>query len=144
MARNPHTFTASYIIFLKDDQVLLARRYQTSFEDGKYSLPAGHTEPGEAFTHALIREIEEEVGVTLTKENVSVSHIMHRRAVERENVDVFYLTREWVGTPENREPEKCDDLAWFPIDKLPENTIPYIRQAIEHSLNNVPYSENGW
>ncbi|MFZ3031943.1 MAG: NUDIX domain-containing protein [Candidatus Moraniibacteriota bacterium] len=143
--RIPHTFTASYILFLRDGKVLLSRRYQTGFEDGNYSLPAGHTEPGETFTTALIREIQEETGVTLTPENVTVSHIMHRHSqYERSYVDVFYTAKNWTGTPENKEPEKCDDLSWFPIDNLPENTLPYVRKAIENSLNNIPYSEFGW
>lgn len=141
--REPHTFTASYILFLRDGRVLLSRRYQTGFEDGNYSLPAGHTEPGETFTTALIREIQEETGITLVPDNVSVSHIMHRK-FGRENIDVFYSVRNWTGTPENREPQKCDDLSWFPVDNLPENTIPYIRQAIEHSLRGIFYSEHGW
>lgn len=143
--RNPHTFTASYILFLQSGKVLLSRRYQTGFEDGKYSLPAGHTEPGETFTTALIREIQEETGIILAPENVIVSHVMHRHSqYERNYVDVFYTVEQWTGTPENKEPEKCDDLSWFPIDDLPENIIPYVRQAIEHSLSGVFYSEYGW
>ncbi len=144
MARIPHTFTASYILFLKDDQVLLSRRYQTGFEDGNYSLPAGHTEPGESFTAALIREIQEETGVELQQEQITVAHIMHRKAVGRENIDVFYTVRHWTGTPENREPEKCDDLSWFSATALPDNTIPYVRQAIDCAIAGISYSEHGF
>jgi len=144
MARIPHTFTASYILFIKDEQVLLSRRFQTGFEDGNYSLPAGHTEPGETFTVALIREIEEETGVELSPEHVTVSHIMHRRAVSRENIDVFFVAKNWTGTPKNLEPEKCDDLSWFPLNSLPQNIIPYVRQAIEHSRAGILYSEHGF
>ena len=39
------------------------------------------------------------------------------------------------------EPEKCDDLKWFKINELPENTITYIRSAINFYLNSVSYSE---
>ena len=143
MPRIPHAFTASYVIFIKDGLVLLSRRFQTGFEDGNYSLPAGHTEPGETFTQALIREIDEEIDITLNPKDVTVTHVMHRK-FGRENIDVFYSVKNWTGIPENKEPEKCDDLAWFPVDNLPNNTIPYIRQAIENSLKGVFYSEHGW
>ncbi len=42
------------------------------------------------------------------------------------------------------EPNKCDDLQWFPINTLPENTIPYIKQAIERAYAGVIYSEFCW
>lgn len=144
MAHIPHAFTASYILFLKDAHVLLARRFQTGFEDGNYSVPAGHVEPNETYTQALIREVAEETGVTLTEVSVKVSHVMNRKTPEREYVDVYFTVHEWEGSPENREPEKCDDLAWFPINNLPTNTIPYIRQAIECSTNGIFYSEHGF
>jgi hypothetical protein len=42
------------------------------------------------------------------------------------------------------EPHKCDDLNWFEMDRLPDNTIPYIRQAIDCFRKGVFYSEHGW
>lgn len=144
MPRIPHTFTASYILFIREGEVLLSRRFQTGFEDGKYSVPAGHVEPNETFTKALIREAEEETGVTLTEETIKVSHIMHRKTPEREYVDIYFIATNWIGTPENREPEKCNDLSWFPVNNLPKNIIPYVRQAIECSVNSVFYSEHGF
>ena len=44
----------------------------------------------------------------------------------------------------NAEPHKCDDLSWFDIDNLPENTIPYIRRAIENYLAGVWFDSYGW
>jgi mutator protein MutT len=144
MSRIPHTFTASYILFINDGQVLLSRRFQTGFEDGKYSVPAGHVESGETYTAALVREVKEEVGVALKEHDLHVSHIMHRKTPEREYVDAYFIVSDWTGIPQNLEPGKCDDLSWFSVDNLPENTIPYVRQAIENSLKSIPYSEFGW
>ena len=141
MAHAQHTYIASYILLMKEGRVLLARRYQTGFEDGKYSLPAGHVEVGESFVHALIRESHEEIGVILTEEQAQISHIMHRRCPDREYVDVFYTATEWGGEVKNMEPEKCDDLAWFPIDELPDNIIPYVREAIQNSFAGKHFSE---
>jgi hypothetical protein len=50
----------------------------------------------------------------------------------------------WSGEITNTEPDKCDDLSWFKLDALPENTIPYIRQALEAHKNNIKYTEFGW
>jgi 8-oxo-dGTP diphosphatase len=44
----------------------------------------------------------------------------------------------------NLEPHKCDHLDWFPLDAWPEETIPYIREALEHVLAGRPYSDFGW
>ena len=140
----PHTFSASYILLLQDGNVLLARRYQTGFQDGNYSLPAGHVEPGETFTEAIIREAQEEIGIILAEKDIQVGHVMHRKSPDREYVDVYYWAEVWAGTPENKEPEKCNDLRWFPITNLPDNIAPYIRQAIDHSSNKKLYSEWGW
>ena len=145
MPRNPHTFAAAYALLIKDGNILLLRRYNTGYEDGNYSLPAGHVEPEETFTQSIIRETREETGITLREENLQVAHIMHRNNQHgRSYVDVFYTVREWAGTPENKEHEKCDDLAWFPLDNLPKNTIPSVLLAIENSQKGVFYSEFSW
>jgi len=42
------------------------------------------------------------------------------------------------------EPDKCDDLQWFELDRFPDNTIPYIKQAISCFSKNMRYSEYGF
>lgn len=142
----PTTIIASYLVLRRDEKVLLVRRANSGFYDGSYSLPAGHVEIGETFTRALVREVEEEIGIRLRPEHTQVAHIMHRKADTdgSERVDTFYTSEKWEGEIENREPEKCDDLSWFPIDALPENTIPYIKTVLGHIENGVWYSEYGW
>jgi len=146
MPRTPYTFCASYLLLLKDGKILLARRFNTGFEDGKYSLPAGHTETGETFTDTIIRESKEEIGITLQEKDLRVSHVLHRLSDQsgREYVDVFFIAANWASEPVNMEADKCDELSWFPVSSLPENIVAYVRQAIENSLNNIPYSEFGW
>jgi len=136
---------ASYLVPIRDGRVLLIRRFNTGYEDGKYSLIAGHTEAGEHFTDRIIREAFEESGIRLVADDVRVAHVMHRHAgIQNERVDVFFVAEHWEGEFENREPEKCDDVRWCPLDDLPKNTIPYIRRALEHIREGVPYSEFGW
>jgi len=138
---------ASYLVLMKDGKVLMQRRFNTEYEDGKYSFPAGHVETGENFTQCVVREIKEEIGIDLKPEDVKVVHIMHRNSNEAEignRIDTFFVAEKWDGEIENKEPNKCDDLSWFDLNNLPENIIPYVKQAIDCIIKKEFYSEFGW
>jgi len=136
---------AAGLILMQDGKVLLLRRFNTGYEDGRYSLPAGHVDAGETFTGAMIREAKEEIGVEVAEQDVRVAHCMHRNGgKDNEWMDIFFIAEKWSGEIVNKEPEKCDDLSWFPLTDLPENTIPCVRQAIECSVNGMTYSEYGF
>lgn len=135
---------ASYLFLIQNNQILLQRRCNTGFEDGNYGVPAGHLDGNETATEGCIREIREEIGIILNPEQLKIVHVMHRKAAHDERVDFFFLATAYDGEITNEEPEKCDDLSWFPLDNLPENTIDYVYVAIEHYKNDVTYSEFGW
>lgn len=138
---------ASYLVLMKDNKILLLRRFNTGYEDGKYSMVAGHVDKGETFTQCIIREAEEEAGIILKPEDLKVAHVMCRNSGTEENnerVDLFFIAENWGGKIENREPNKCDDLSWFDLNNLPDNIIFYIKQAIDCIKNKVFYSEQGW
>jgi 8-oxo-dGTP diphosphatase len=126
-----------------DVQVLFGRRRNTGFEDGAYHLPAGHLEAGESVIDALIREAKEEVGVTITPEHIEFAHIMHSSS-SGGRAAFFFIVRQWVGTSENREPEKCSELRWFRLTDLPDHLIDYCRVALGHIAAGQAFSIYGW
>ncbi len=127
-----------YVIFLKEDKVLLSRRFNTGWQDGNYGLPSGHLESQETLIEALLRETAEEIGIKLNQENVTFIHVMHRKS---NYIDFFFLARNWTGDPKNMEPNKCDDLKWFPLNKLPDNMVPSVKFALENYQNGIQFSE---
>jgi 8-oxo-dGTP diphosphatase len=135
--------TAAHVLFLRGDSVLLLRRANTGYEDGSYSVPAGHVERGETVTQAAIREAFEETGAVLEPADVRHALVMHRRA-EEDRIDFFVAVEEWSGEPSNTEPGKCDELRWAPLDALPANVIPYVRRAIQGFRDGEQYVELGW
>ncbi|MGE0599397.1 MAG: NUDIX domain-containing protein [Dehalococcoidia bacterium] len=134
---------AVHLFFVRDGSILLLRRANTGYEDGNYSVPAGHLDGGETVTQAAIRESLEEVGTAIRAEALEHAVVMHRRA-EAERIDFFMTATEWDGEPRNREPEKCDELRWAPTDGLPANVVPYVRRAIEAWMDGERYLEFGW
>lgn len=134
---------SGYLMLLLDGKILLSRRYNTGYEDGNYSLPAGHIEDNETVTAGTCREIKEETGVTLRPKDLVLKHVMHRKHMDI-RMDFFFTTTKKNLKPKNCEPERCDDLRWFPLSALPKNTIPYIRAAIGYYRKKVFYSEFGW
>jgi ADP-ribose pyrophosphatase YjhB (NUDIX family) len=134
---------AVHMFFIQNGHVLLLRRYNTGYQDGQYSVVAGHVEAGETVTEAAVREAFEEAGVVLDYHDVQVVHVMNRKS-EDERIDFFVNVESWMGEIINKEPQKCDHLAWFPVNSLPENMIPYVKHALEQSQGEIYYSEFGW
>jgi 8-oxo-dGTP diphosphatase len=134
---------AVYLVLIEEDRILLARRYNTGFHDGEFSLPAGHLEPNETLAQAVVREGEEEIWIRLTLKDLELIHVMHRKEPHENRVNFFFNAKKWKGEPKIMEPHKCDCLGWFDINKLPDDTIPYIKQAISYFLQKTPYSEHG-
>ena len=132
-----------HLFFFRGDQILLIRRFNTGFADGQYSVPAGHLDGGETVIAAAAREAEEEVAVRVDPQNIEFTSVMHRRDGD-ERVDFFVRIRAWDGEPTNAEPEKCDELRWVDVNDLPENTIPYIRQALKNHWQGTRFDEFGW
>jgi len=136
-------------LFLMDrsNKLLLARRFQTGYEDGKYSLIAGHVEEGEKIKRAMQREAFEEAGISIEEKDMEFAHVMYRRREKpdaSDRIDFFFLTKKWKGIPKIMEVNKCDDMRWFAQDKIPKNTIAYIKSGIQKCYSNIKFSEFGW
>jgi 8-oxo-dGTP diphosphatase len=134
----------SHLILIKNNKILLSRRFNTGYEDGNYSVVAGHLNGNETFVHAMVREAKEEAGIEIEPKDLEVIHVMHRKCPTEERIDFFIKAKKWKGEPKIMEHDKCDDLRWFDLTNLPVNTIPYIKQAIEKIMSNIFYSEHGW
>ena len=138
-------FIAAYLVLVKDGQILLLKRKNTGYQDGNYSLVAGHLDGAETAKQSIIREAEEEAGIRLKLTDLEVVHVMHRyKPDEREYIDVYLQIDTWEGEVINKEPEKCDELKWFPLDDLPSNMVPEVRSAIENIEKKIFYSDVGW
>lgn len=137
---------AVHLVLIENAKVLLLRRQGTGFCDGMYGFPAGCIDGNESVTQAMLREAKEEIGVTIKPEWLSVASVMHRKKSEEcwESIALFFTTTQYTGKIQNCEPDKCDDVRFFPINALPPNTIPYMAQGLINTINHIPFFEYGW
>lgn len=135
---------AVHLILIENGEILLQRRYNTGYEDGNYSVVAGHLDGNESVIKAMQREAYEEAGIKIKEEDLEIAHIMHRNTPDRESIDYFIKCKKYEGNITVMEKDKCDELKFYKLSKLPSNTIPYVKRAIEYYQNKEPFSIYGW
>lgn len=112
--------------------------------DGFYSLVAGHLDGNESVNEAMIREAFEEAVIVIKEEDLIPVTVIHRKSPDEEYIDFFYIITKWEGEIVIGEPNKCDSMDWYSLDELPENILPYIKEALENYKKKIAFSVSGW
>lgn len=123
------------IVRNQNGHILLHKRARTGFMDGYYDLPSGHVEAGETLRQATAREAKEEVDVMVKVSDLALVHIGQNHQ-ERPYINFMFEARLWTGKPRICEPEKCDDLGFFPVESLPK-TVPHVAEVLRTMQNGI-------
>ncbi|KAF1708590.1 Nudix family hydrolase [Pseudoxanthomonas sacheonensis] len=100
-------------------RILLARRTDGRDLAGLWEFPGGKCEPGESPEHALIRELQEELGITVQVGPPLIS-VPQQYPDKRLRLDVRQVTA-WHGIPRGVEGQA---LAWVAPEKLTRYPMP--------------------
>ena len=108
-----HEVVAALII--QSQMILLGRRSaRRAFYPGVWDVFGGHVEPGEQHQQTLIRELQEELGITPTKwrflETINTS-----LPSSDELTLYLYLVTQWTGTPANLQLDEHSAIGWFSL-----------------------------
>ena len=96
-----------------EHQVLFAQRPPGKAYAGYWEFPGGKIEAGETVTEALIREIDEELGIHIASASLWRSE---RFSYEHAHVELnFCRTSDWTGEPHGREGQA---FAWQSPDAI--------------------------
>ena len=141
MERNNWFLVATHLILKKDNKILLYKR-KWGKQDWYYNLIAGHLDWNETPVEATIREANEEAWIIINKNDLVFSSVAYSINWKwQEIIQFYFICNKWEWEIKNNEMDRCYEMKFFPINNLPNNTTPYIKNAINDYLNNISYNE---
>lgn len=127
-ATNDHVHVVAGLITDTRGQVLLAQRTSGEFA-GLWEFPGGKCEPGEAPEAALVRELDEELGIVATV-GAPLITVAQQMATRRLRLDVRHVAH-WDGVPRGLEGQP---LAWVPLQRLSPRDMPPADRTVVAAL----------
>ncbi len=115
----------------RDGRVLIAQRPQGKQLAGLWEFPGGKVEPGESPEDALIRELEEELGVITKKACLAPFTFASHRYETFHLLMPLYVCRQFSGTPMPREGQALKwvrpvDMRAYPMPPADEPLVSFL------------------
>ena len=117
-----------------DGRVLLARRPPGRHLAGLWEFPGGKVEKGERPEQALIREMSEELGITIAEPCLAPLTFASHSYPTFHLLMPLYACRRWTGAPEAKEGQ---ELAWVRPNRMAEYPMPPADEPLRAMLRDL-------
>jgi NAD+ diphosphatase len=132
LAAYPRISPAVMALVRREGEILLGR--SPHFPPGMYSALAGFTEPGETLEQCLAREVEEEVGVRVSRIRYFAS-----QPWPFPNSLMIAFVCDWVSGEIRPQAGEIEDAKWFNVLQLPKlpSKISIARRLIDSVVGEM-------
>ena len=105
----------------REGRVLVQRRPAGKMMAGLWEFPGGKIEPGETPECALVRELDEELGITIDAALLKPAVFASEPLAGRHMLLLLYICRSWEGSP---RPLDAEELLWCAPESLRTLDMP--------------------
>lgn len=108
---------------------------------GWLALPGGHIEEGENPLTAAIREVQEEVGITLAPQDIQLKFVAMHQHTDRNELFIVFGFRATLHTkPEHLVNNHEGNAVWMTRGELDgtDTIFPPVKYYFDHVLGNNP------
>ena len=118
-----------------DDRVLIAQRPEGKALAGLWEFPGGKIDQGERPEAALIRELAEELGITVKETCLAPLTFASYAYPQFHLLMPLYVCRRWEGFVQSREGQalkwvRARDLRQYPMPPADEPLIPPLTELL--------------
>jgi 8-oxo-dGTP diphosphatase len=134
------------IMILRDNKVLLGRRHddpeKASSElhgESTWTMPGGKLDFGETLRDAAQREVMEEIGVNINKDNLKLISLTDNILPDVHFVTVGFIYENLEQEPKVMEPDEIVEWKWFDLGDLPKPIYLPSEQVLKNYLSKKIY-----
>ncbi len=120
-ASHKTVLVAAVALIDADGRVLIAKRPEGKSMAGLWEFPGGKVHDGELPETALVRELDEELGIDITETCLAPFTFASHVYEDFHLLMPLYLCRIWKGQP---EPMEGQELKWVPPVRLGDFPMP--------------------
>ena len=121
-----------------DGRVLLQKRLPGRSMAGLWEFPGGKVESGERPEAALVRELEEELGIGVEESSLLPAAFASADNHSRHMLLLLYACREWAGIP---QPLDSAGLVWLRPEEMGRVDMPPADEPLVDALARLIAAE---
>jgi 8-oxo-dGTP diphosphatase len=121
LQKNPTLTVVAVALADPVGRILLQQRAPGRSMAGLWEFPGGKVEAGELPEEALIREIEEELGIVIEARDIRPACFASAPLGDRHMILLLYICREWRGEP---APLDAAALKWVRVEEMAADEMP--------------------
>jgi len=122
MEKNPtYLFVAAAALIDQNGRILVQERPEGKPMAGLWEFPGGKVEAGETPEAALVRELEEELGIGVKEPDIEPVAFASEAVEDQHLILLLYICRKWTGHIQSAE---SLDMQWLPVEAIQDLPMP--------------------